>query len=469
MTIPPELLRAICDPNGGKVVLVTGAGVSKEPPTDIPLASACSQSAHDQLVFDGVIKAGDCADPRDLSALADVVRSVTGKQRELAIRLPHEAMRNAAPNEGHLIAIALMVEGAISNIITLNYDLAFSHAISELRVKNGISDIRGPENHGHLGQKNLIYLHRSAESDMETWVLTTYALEQQWQDGWEEVMVRFATATPLIVFAGLGSSCGVLRHSSRKLKDALGNQSRAFLITRSDPSGSKFVTEIEIDRADCITSGWVAFMRALASRYMDNVALGLADAADELSRRERWLDGKGTPTEDISRLVNLIKSMGLLAFSVVRARWQLRHDAYCRTDGREVCSLADTLVAIRLIESIGNATATILECGRVRFSLPLGKVVHVAVVCGNGNLRWGSVEATLMAHENYLRRPKPTEPARRVLVVQVIGTKPASMALPTSILDGRENDDLVIAGENPQFWGVEEIRDNPALVGDLLQ
>ncbi len=469
MSIPSELLRAVCDPSGGKIVLVTGAGVSVEPPTEIPVASRCSEEAHRQLVLDGIIEEGACPDPKDLSVLADVVMRTTNSQRELAIRLPHEAMRNASPNEGHLIAIALMVEGAVSNIVTLNYDLAFSHAISELQVKNGIADIRGPENHAQLGQKNLIYLHRSADSDMETWVLTTYSLEEQWKDKWEELMIRFATASPVIIFAGLGSSCGVLRYSSKKLRDAIGERSRAFLVTRSNPAGSRFAFEIQIQSQDCIQCGWVDFMRTLAQRFLENVAIRINSTATQLSTLGGWLDSTGSPREDIAQVLQRAKAMGLLAFSVIRARWQLRNDAYRPIDQREVDSLADVFVAIRLIETVANAHAQFLDCGRVRFTTVAGKAVDITIVCGNGTLRWGSVEPEIKKHERYLRRPRPSSPAGRILALQIIGTRTTAIAPPPTIIDARPNGDLVIGGESIQLWGADQIRENPLLVGDLLR
>lgn len=124
-------------------MLVTGAGTSIEPPTAIPLAWQCSSDAHSRLIADGVLDVGDCNDPYDLSALADAVVQKTKSQEALVSRLAIEPMRNAKPNDGHLIAIALMIEGAISNIVTLNYDLAFSNAISELGIRNGIPHSNG--------------------------------------------------------------------------------------------------------------------------------------------------------------------------------------------------------------------------------------------------------------------------------------------------------------------------------------
>jgi hypothetical protein len=422
-------------------------------------------------VLDGVIAEGDCVNPKDLSALADLVKTKTGSQLALTMRLPHEKMKNATPNQGHLIAIALMIEGAISNIVTLNYDLAFSHAISKLRVKSGIADIRCPDNYQQLGLKNLIYLHRSADSDMLTWVLTTDALQKDWKGKWEEVMAGFATASPYVIFAGLGSCCGVLRHSIEKLRNAIEDKCKAFLVNKYNPSGSEFATDVGIPEAQCMEYGWVDFMHLLAKRFMEEVALRISIAAKNLAVMNDWIDVTGNVTEDINPLLLKMKDIRLIPFSVVRARWKLKNDPYIQFDTREVESLADVLIAIRLVEKLAKATAEFLEYGRIRFVTQAGKSVDVTIVCGGGILRWGALESQISIHEKYLENYSfnKTASARRVLAVQVTGIKNAAIAPPPKIIDARPHDDLIHGGECMRVWSVDEIRTNPKLVGELLQ
>ncbi len=68
MPLPAVLLGAIAHEEGGRVVLVIGAGCSIEAPTDLPLARTCAEEAHRRLVADGVIGADDCPHPEDLSS-----------------------------------------------------------------------------------------------------------------------------------------------------------------------------------------------------------------------------------------------------------------------------------------------------------------------------------------------------------------------------------------------------------------
>jgi hypothetical protein len=50
VSLPAELLHAISQPAGGRVVLVTGAGCSVEAPTNLSLAFDCATKAHVKLV-----------------------------------------------------------------------------------------------------------------------------------------------------------------------------------------------------------------------------------------------------------------------------------------------------------------------------------------------------------------------------------------------------------------------------------
>ena len=72
----------------------------------------------------------DVDDQRDLSAVADAVVQTTGSQRELIDRFPAGEFRLAKPNEGYLIMAALLLEGAVANALTLNFDLAARTALA---------------------------------------------------------------------------------------------------------------------------------------------------------------------------------------------------------------------------------------------------------------------------------------------------------------------------------------------------
>ena len=142
--LPSDLLLAISKESGGQVVVVTGAGCSHEPPTNLPLTKECARVAHQRLIDDGVLSLGDCTNPDDLSDLAEVVFTKTGHQVELVKRFPLERFQRAAPNEGYLLAAALLREGALQSLLTLNFDLAIFSALVSLGSVDDVAIVKGP-------------------------------------------------------------------------------------------------------------------------------------------------------------------------------------------------------------------------------------------------------------------------------------------------------------------------------------
>lgn len=190
MTLPADLLHAVAHDGGGRVVLVVGAGASFEPPTGLPLSRPISVEAHRQLVADGVLSEGQCTDPENLSCLADAVVDATGDQSALVERLPILSFRAAEPNEGYLIAAALLREQAVACVMTLNFDLGMSAALTRLGAHDDVGVVSGPEEHHRLGTVNLIYLHRNVNANPEAWILRTSALADDWRDRWEAVIAH---------------------------------------------------------------------------------------------------------------------------------------------------------------------------------------------------------------------------------------------------------------------------------------
>jgi hypothetical protein len=68
----------------------------------------------------------------------------TGGQRMLVEQFPPDRFRNAEPNDGYLVAAALMRERAIAAILTLNFDLAAPHALAVLGAREDVTVVEGP-------------------------------------------------------------------------------------------------------------------------------------------------------------------------------------------------------------------------------------------------------------------------------------------------------------------------------------
>jgi len=112
------------------------------------------------------------------------VYAKTGSQRDLVERLPIALFRNAKPNDGYLLAAALLCEQAISCVMTLNFDLAMSHAIAQVGADD-VSIITGPGDTHRLSLTNVVYLHRNVDADPDDWVLRNAALDSEWRGGWD--------------------------------------------------------------------------------------------------------------------------------------------------------------------------------------------------------------------------------------------------------------------------------------------
>jgi len=470
MSLPAALLGAISNPGGGQVALVVGAGCSFEAPTSLPLAGQCSMDAHRKLVDNGILNHGDCAEPWDLSALADLVKARNGGlQAELVKCLPFNRFKTATPNEGHLIAVALLLEGAITNIVTLNYDLAISHALASLGVESEVSVVNGPEQYAQMGRANVIYLHRSVENDFEDWIITTDALEEEWKDNWEEAIVRSMIAVPVTVFAGMGSSCGVLRHSTEKLRKAVGNDARLILANPGDPADSKFAQEIDIDEENYVQLGWIDFMRELGTRFHRETVNELQAKCQEIARREGYVDPTtGGPTESIEDIASRVRDMGMLEFGSFRAAVLLDRRAFPKIESGHLYSIAGLMLAVGCIETQGNAPAIIQKNGHAVFTVDGKRSVSVLLIDGSTkNLRWLTLETQIIEHEKTSSHILGDK-SRRVLAIGVTGTRPEDATPPTSIV-GEDEDDSILAGDTKfSCWDVEDLRTVDNSIARLL-
>jgi hypothetical protein len=201
-TIPPALLLAVAE-GGGRVSIVIGAGCSFEAPTAFPLARALSQEAHRKLVADGILAEAECPEPGNLAALATLVFRKTGSQEALVARFPLDRLRTARANAGYLSLVALMAEGAVSHVLSLNFDRAVENAASELGIEIHAVDAPGTP---IPASATVVYLHGSAAALADSLVLREEVLTAAWRAAWAEVVAQRILAAPNVLFAGLGSA-----------------------------------------------------------------------------------------------------------------------------------------------------------------------------------------------------------------------------------------------------------------------
>lgn len=440
--LPPSFFASLTAEGGGRVVLVTGAGSSMDWPTNLRSGADYSEEAHHRLVEDGVLEVGDCTTPRDLSLLADVVYAKTSSQLELTRRLPVGQWQTPAPNSGHLIAAALLIEGVLRSIVTLNYDLALQNALAQLGKPPSVTIARGPEDHERMGSRTLIYLHRSVESPPETWVLRKSDLEGSWKENWEEVVASGALSAPTTLFAGLGSPAAVLTDTAERLSK-LGRTTYYF----ADPyPDNDFGRALSPFLEAAFELGWTQTMQLLSSR----VASGQAKELEFCARR--LADEQGLPKEGLSTAVQRISDLTIVDLGHLRSSWLLHDRQYMAADdGTAQACLSDMLLATSSISESLSAEPSISPNGLLR--LRAAEEPELAVVCahGGGVKSWSSVLARLEHRwSRFVAGPRP----RVALVAGVAGLD----TVPQDLVHDAHPDDLVRGFDRFTAVSVQEVR-----------
>ena len=457
LTLPSELLQSIANPAGGRVVLVIGAGCSKEAPTNLPLASECAEEAHRQLLADAILN-HPSPTPSDLTAIADLVVEVTGSKRDLVIRLPVQQFRQAEPNEGHLLAAALLRERALACVLTLNFDLAMSTALTRVGSRGDVAIISGPEDHSSLGLVSLIYLHRNANADPEDWILTSADLEKA-RGAWEKVIAVRVISSPVTVFAGLGTPSGVLIETVTMIRTPLLEANHVYQVDTVEREDSAFFGRLDLPDEAYLRMGWIEFMRELAERVVGELRSELETACNDL------IATQGLDSETVSDLCRKLTGLGLLNLGKVRARWILDEIDYVeRTSDRSIW-LADLLLGISMIERVTDCEAFFFEDGIVEFRSNSRIVGSLVIAHGRGIDRWAVIHQKIRRAERHWRyhNPKPSV----ALVSGVLGEQ-IDMSPPEDIVAEQDPGSIITAGISFEIFSVDQLRQDPDLVGRML-
>lgn len=456
MSLPAELLQAVSAPGGGKITLVVGAGCSFEPPTSLPLAGTCSQECHERLVANGVLEVGDCASPQNLSCLADAVFAKTGSQRLLVEQLSqHYQLKAASPNEGHLLAAALLREGAIASVVTLNFDLALSTAIGLLGVGDVVGVIDGPDDLPKKSTVNLYYLHRNANaSDPETWILRTAALDTDWKGKWEQVVAAMVLATPVVIFAGLGSPANVLVQSATLIRGAIPNGTKAYQVDPGDPEKSEFFKALKLAPDAFVRKPWCEFMAELSQRLVVEHASQLKASAEAMAQREQL------QPEDLTTLLARLKNIGLLNVGRLRANWLLHGKEYMAEELATRELIADLLLAAALIARVTGTQAVLCEDGVVEFRRGDRTVAIHVFASGRGSRGQMAIETDLTQRRKQLR-----DRAMSLSGAIIAGTRiggPMPITPPADVVLGDTSESIILGATALPVFHVDTLRQEPA-------
>jgi len=460
MKLPSDLLNAISEPEGGHVVLVVGAGCSAEPPTSLPLSSQLALSAHRKLVEDGVLDEGDCPEPHNLSTLADAVWAKTKSQSQLVLRFPCERFQQAEPNSGHLLTAAMLYEQALSCVMTLNFDLALSHALSQIGARGAVHIINKPEDHTNLGLSNLIYLHRNVAADPELWVLRSELLEESWRDGWETVIAQRVLSAPVTVFVGLGSPIGVLEESALRILDKLQGAVKVYQVDTSTIGESSLFKKLGLPTEAYLQMSWCQFMDKLADRLVHEHRATLQQACDDQIRENDW------DTEDVDALCQRITGDGLIKLGTIRARWMLDTAPYLPQRLVSTKCIADLLIIAGFIERKSGSRAVFRADGIIEFRRGNSIVGMVIAAHGRGYLRWAVLETTITQSRQY--SDYGDYEVVRAIVSGVQDIEPTHVTAPENILWKGKPDSLIPLPKRLKMYNIDQIRKKPELVAELL-
>jgi hypothetical protein len=456
--LPPPLLQAISHPAGGRVVLVLGAGCSHEEPTNLPLTGELARHCHQQLVDNHVLAPGACAAPDDLSAVAEAVVAATGHQDALVEQFPPEAFRSAEVNGGYVIAAALLREFAVGNVMTLNFDLAASTALAVVGAGD-VATLEGPEDHGRLSTRNLIFLHRNINRPPNDLILRRDALEHEWQGQWTDVVAQRVMASPVVVFAGLGSPAAVLIDTTRKIASAVGDAGGELYIVDPTPrEHSRFFAALGIADENYFEVGWTAFMTVLGRRIATAQCHALGAACGELSHHE------GLDEEDTQPLCERMTDLGIVALGRLRAAWALHQGSYMPHSEHLLPNFADIMLALAAVERIRGVVALVAEDGVVEFRS--GQTIRGRILVCHGR---GVYSRARLAGELQVRRQRlaAREPVPFAALVGGMRADVGELSVPSSIAREPEAASIVAPAETLELVLIDELRLRPELAEKL--
>ncbi|HEX5701896.1 MAG TPA: hypothetical protein VFX97_01600 [Pyrinomonadaceae bacterium] len=365
----------------------------------------------------------------------------------------------APPNDGYLITAALLAEGAISSVVTLNFDVALTTALSQLGLGSVVGVIERPEDLQlpHTKLVNVYYLHRNANSpDPELWVLRTSVLEEDWRNHWEALIAVRVLTAPVVVFAGLGTPIAVLLESSRLIREALPMPTVVYQVGPGARVGSRFALEAGVDAQHYIQLGWGEFMTELAKRLTVEFRSKLDQSLREKTEEEQL------PAENSGDLVNQIMNLDFVTQGILRAHVLLASKPYEPASDDAFRLIGDLLLAIAMIARISASSAVILKNGMVEFRRDHRTVARYILASGRGHRGRAAVEAQLRS-----RRQRVDEmEANGVLVAGT--SEPIELpTLPKDIARGDIPFDDLIAPDTPMYH-VSVIRSAPETIGDIV-
>lgn len=352
----------------------------------------------------------------------------------------------------------LLREGVIETVMTLNLDLAMSHALGSISATE-VSVVPGPMSADELGGATVIYLHRNVEEqDLEQWILTVEALDSQWQEGWEGVVAARVIASPVVVFAGLGSPAAVLTKTVEKVRKGVLETHRVYVV---DPSPtSAFEAALDVPDEAHIQMPWCPFAHKLADRLLAEFRVELVQRGLDLCADHGW----HTEAAALPDLVDRLHARGLVAVGRIRARWLLDDQQYLPEEAPRAF-VADLLLGVGVAERGSGTEARFRDDGVVELINNGTVATTILPVSGRGTQRWLALEARALQHVERLDAALRPE---HVLVCGAPGSAGGAVSPPEDLIRGTVTDDIIEGFGRPRFVSADELRTDPSAVTDLV-
>lgn len=458
--VPHHVLQAVAEQTG-RIALVVGAGCSLDAPTSLELSDEYARQVHAKLVLEHVLDDGDCTNPSDLSSVTSAVWSKVKSQEPVVTRLPRGAFRDAQANNGYLTAAALLREGSVSAVLTLNFDLAMNDALGQLAANDEVAVIASPRAVGDLGSRIVVYLHRNANEDnFDEWILRVESLTDEWKGRWEEVLSQRVLTSPVVVFAGLGSPAAVLTESITWIRSRVDPANHHAYVV--DPSATTaFQEALALPDDAHVRMGWCEFMAILDERLCAQLRLALAASCHELCTSHSW-DGEAAA---VAALCNLFYQRGLVAAGQQRSQWLLHKRSYLPDSEHVRAFVAYLLLGIGLAQQHADATATVRHDGVVELRRDGRLVGSCLPVSGGGTHHWTAIEPRVNA---VLKKMAPHEIPSAILIAGLQGPAPQEITPPEDVRYEVPDGDIAGRGTSPVQVTVDELRADPTLVTRLV-
>jgi hypothetical protein len=259
-------------------------------------------------------------------------------------------------------------------------------------------------------------------------------------------------ASPIVVFAGLGTAAAVLVETIRRVRTAV----EGHVSIHVDPfefGSSPFTETLEIPEERFVQAGWTDFMVELADRVVVEQLARLRRAVTDFEEQH------GVSTEDSTSIFDVLEQLNLLQLGTTRARWLLRQDAYLPARTVDIRLLADLAQGASLLaRELGVIFVGDSE-GRLQMRRD-GQVLAVMVpASAAGVLDWAGFEAATMQPQA-LRKHPSADPVI-LLAAGVTGNR-AAIAPPENLVDDEDAEDTASGFLRPIIIDVNRLRADPA-------